>query len=357
MLPDQQFWKGKKVLVTGHTGFTGAWLSIWLSQIGAKILGISLGPNTVPSLFRLCEQDIGLESLLCDVRNYGDLVDPFQSFSPDVVFHLAAQSLVVDGYRNPRETIATNVMGTCNILDLVRTFPSARAVVAVTTDKVYKPSVANRPHFEEDCLGGSDPYSASKGAAELLISSYADSFFADANVSVVSVRAGNIIGGGDWAEARIIPDALRSWVAREPLQLRRPNAVRPWQHVLEPVAAYIGLAESIWSAKPINRAYNIGPRAEDSVSVLELVKLAATAFGDCANINTEAASSDFAENTLLTLDSSLISEDYGYKQRWSIETAINATVAWYKGFYQGGNPYELCLSDIASFSDVGNNTS
>ena len=162
-------------------------------------MGISLGPITSPYLFGLCELDIGLESLLCDVRNYGDLVDPFQSFSPDVVFHLAAQSLVVDGYRNPRETIATNVMGTCNILDLVRTFPSARAVVAVTTDKVYKPCVAHRPHVEEDRLGGPDPYSASKGAAELLISSYADSFFADTDVSVVSVRAGNIIGGGDWA--------------------------------------------------------------------------------------------------------------------------------------------------------------
>ena len=356
MLPDQQFWKGKKVLVTGHTGFTGAWLSIWLNQIGAKILGISLSPNTSPSLFRLCEQDIGLESLLCDVRNYGDLTHPFHSFSPDVVFHLAAQPLVVDGYRNPRGTIATNVMGTCNILDLVRAFPGVRAVVVVTTDKVYKPIVVNRPHVEEDHLGGTDPYSASKGAAELLISSYAESFFADTDVSVVSVRAGNIIGGGDWAEARIIPDAIRSWRASEPLQLRRPHAVRPWQHVLEPVAAYIGLAESIWSAKPINRAYNVGPQAQDSVSVLELVKLAATAFGDCAKINMEVASSDFAETTHLTLDSSLIGEDYGYKPRWPVEAAINATVAWYKRFYGGSNPHELCLSDIASFSDVCSDT-
>ena len=265
----------KKVLVTGHTGFTGAWLSIWLSQIGAKILGISLGPNTSPSLFGLCEQDIGLESLLCDIRNYGDLVDPFQSFSPDVVFHLAAQSLVVDGCQSAGDH-CYKCYGNVQYFGFSENVSSARAVVAVTTDKVYKPCVASRPHAEEDRLGGPDPYSASKGAAELLISSYADSFFADTDVSVVSVRAGNIIGGGDWAEARIIPDALRSWVAREPLQLRRPNAVRPWQHVLEPVAAYIGLAESIWSAKPINRAYNVGPQAEDSVSVLELVKLAAT---------------------------------------------------------------------------------
>ena len=246
MLPNAAFWRGKRVLLTGHTGFKGAWLALWLQRLGVEVTGIALAPATQPSLFGLLGLDRWMPGHTCDIRNAAELKSLVGAARPEIVLHLAAQTLVRVGYQQPQETFGTNVMGTVNLLDALRDVDSVRVVVAVTTDKVYQNREWPYPYREEDALGGHDPYSASKAAAELVIASYRVSFLGLAGVAVASARAGNVIGGGDWAADRLIPDAIRAWNANQPLQIRRPQAIRPWQHVLEPLAGYIKLAEQLW---------------------------------------------------------------------------------------------------------------
>jgi CDP-glucose 4,6-dehydratase len=241
-LPHQAFWRGKRVLVTGHTGFKGGWLTLWLSRMGADITGLSLPPSTKPSLFDLAKIGAHCHSHELDIRDYAAVEAVVREAKPEIIFHLAAQPLVRASYRDPLETFSTNVMGTANVLNALRLEGSARVIVAITTDKVYQNKEWPFPYREDDVLGGHDPYSASKAASELVIASYSASYLAEKGMAVASARAGNVIGGGDWSEDRLIPDAVRAWQSGATLDIRRPNATRPWQHVLEPLSGYLVLA-------------------------------------------------------------------------------------------------------------------
>ena len=255
------FFRGKKVLLTGHTGFKGSWLVLWLHRLGARVAGVSLPPNTLPNLFSLVGIEDLCESHLCDIRDCAALNAVIRQIEPEIVFHLAAQPLVRASYLDPVETIATNVMGTAHVLDALRGLESTRVAVMVTTDKVYREKQPPRPYRENDALGGHDPYSASKAASEIVIGSYRSAFLAEQGVAIASARAGNVIGGGDWSADRLIPDAVRAWQKGQTLEVRRPDAIRPWQHVLEPLAGYLTLAEKIWRQPALAGAYNFGPES------------------------------------------------------------------------------------------------
>jgi CDP-glucose 4,6-dehydratase len=345
------FWKGRHVLVTGHTGFKGAWLTHWLSRLGAHVTGISLAPVTQPNLFSL----LGLQSR-CDSHEL-DICDPqataqvIQKAQPEVVFHLAAQALVRASYREPLTTFATNVMGTAHVLNALRSTPSARVVVAVTTDKVYRNREWLWPYREDDALGGHDPYSASKAAAEAVIECWRLSFLGEQGVALASARAGNVIGGGDWSEDRLIPDAVRAWSAGQPLSVRRPDAVRPWQHVLEPLAAYLQLAEQLWQRPDLAGAYNFGPFAQDAMSVRQVVEVAKQRF--------PGAEASYAEQTegpheagLLRLDTSRADQVLGVRPRWNTQQAVERTMDWYRALGQGQPAVALCDADLAAWEQA-----
>ena len=267
------FWRGKRVLLTGHTGFKGSWLALWLKRLGAKVTGIAIEPNTSPSLFELGDIQEGMISHYCDIRNLTKLQILIESVQPEIVFHLAAQPLVRASYKDPLDTFSTNIIGTANILDSLRKVESCKVAVMVTTDKVYRNKEWLYPYRESDALGGYDPYSASKAASEIVISSYRDSFLAQQGLAVGSARAGNVIGGGDWSQDRLIPDAVRAWQAGVALEIRNPKATRPWQHVLEPLAGYLTLAYKLWNQPELVGAYNFGPQPHEVASVRTVIEL------------------------------------------------------------------------------------
>ena len=258
-VPSALFWRGKSVLITGHTGFKGAWLTLWLAQLGARVTGVALPPATSPNLFTEAKVEALCDSHVCDVRDAAAFLDRIKASRPEIVFHLAAQPLVRASYREPLATFETNAMGTAYLLDAVRQIDSVRVVVIVTTDKVYRNVETLQPYREDDPLGGRDPYSASKAASEIIAASYRASFLAVRNVAVATARSGNVIGGGDWSDDRLIPDAIRAWDAGRALVIRHPEAVRPWQHVLEPLAGYMILASKLWERPSLADAYNFGP--------------------------------------------------------------------------------------------------
>lgn len=278
MYPDSSFWRGKRVLLTGHTGFKGAWLALWLQRLGAQVTGLALAPATTPALFTLAGVAQGMDSHVCDVRDAAAVAARVRAAQPDVLLHLAAQALVRPGYAAPLDTFATNVMGTAHVLDALRGLDSVRVAVVVTTDKVYRNREWAYPYREDDALGGHDPYSASKAASELVAASYRDSFLAVQGVAVATARAGNVIGGGDWAEDRLIPDAVRAWEQGATLHIRHPQATRPWQHVLEPLAAYLRLAEVLWQRPQRAGAYNFGPLPHEAATVQHVIELASGAY-------------------------------------------------------------------------------
>ena len=281
--PDCDFWRGKRVLITGHTGFKGGWLAIWLNRLGAKVIGIGLQPSSNPNLFNLASIHNLCISHICDIRDAERLSRLIEHAQPEIVFHLAAQPLVRESYRLPLETFSTNVMGTAHVLDTLRGLKCVLAAVMVTTDKVYRNNEWSWAYREDDILGGYDPYSSSKAASEIVISSYRDAFLTEQGVAVASARAGNVIGGGDWSADRLIPDAVRAWQSGKPLTIRHPNAVRPWQHVLEPLAGYLALAMAMVSEKQFKdnnfcSAFNFGP-ATEAATVKDAVELAQRAYG------------------------------------------------------------------------------
>ncbi|MFY8051770.1 MAG: CDP-glucose 4,6-dehydratase, partial [Armatimonadaceae bacterium] len=261
------FWNGKRVVITGHTGFKGSWLTLWLSQLGAKVTGIALEPCTTPSIFNEANIAECCDHHVCDIRDAAKTASLIKAANPEIIFHLAAQPLVRLSYREPLETFASNVMGTANVLNALRECPDCRTAVMITTDKVYHNREWAWPYREDDTLGGHDPYSASKAACEIVINSFRQSFLNDAGVAVASVRAGNVIGGGDWSEDRLIPDAVRAWTSGQTLSIRRPDSVRPWQHVLEPLRGYIELAEKLHETPSLAGAYNFGPRTHMAATV------------------------------------------------------------------------------------------
>ncbi len=341
------FWAGKRVLVTGHTGFKGSWLCLWLSQLGADVSGLSLLPNTDPSLYRLLAADDSGE-IPVDIRDPVAVQNRVFKASPEIVFHLAAQPLVRASYREPAATFATNVLGTANLLDALRIAPDVRSIVVITTDKVYQNAESGRVFCEDDPLGGHDPYSASKAAAELVAASYRLSFFTERRIGLATARAGNVIGGGDWAEDRLIPDAYRAFSKNGVLAVRRPQSVRPWQHVLEPLSGYMALAERLYRDPALAGAFNFGPDIHSAASVGDVLALSVETLGH-GNIESTVVESGPHEAGYLMLDSTKAADLLGFQPRFDLRQTIERTWAWYRGFMNGGNATDLCMADIAAF--------
>ncbi len=347
---DSSFWRGRRVFVTGHTGFKGGWLSIWLARLGAHVTGLSLAPDGQPSLF----DTAGVANLVdsshfADVRDGPGLMKLLKASDPEVVFHLAAQPLVRRSYRQPAETFATNVQGTVNLLEAVRHSQGVRVVVAITTDKVYASREWPWPYRETDTLGGHDPYSASKAACELAVASYGHSFLNGRGVRCATARAGNVIGGGDWAEDRLIPDAVRAWQRGEVLTLRRPSAVRPWQHVLEPLAGYLRLAEALSGQVSLDGAFNFGPPPYGATTVRDVILHASELWGQDARVHLEEAHGGPHETALLGLETSRARAVLGHVPKWSLQETVARTVAWYRRQLDGEPALGLCHADITAY--------
>jgi CDP-glucose 4,6-dehydratase len=328
------FYRGKKVLVTGHTGFKGGWLAAWLKSLGADVIGFALPPDTTPNLFDSICLGRDMVSILGDIREPSVLSSVFQQQSPDIVFHNAAQPLVRRSYREPVETYATNVMGTVHLLEAVRNTPSVRSVVVVTSDKCYE----NREWFwgyrEEDSLGGHDPYSSSKACAELVTAAYRESFFGkDGSPGVATARAGNVIGGGDWSEDRIVPDIVRGITTSQSVIIRRPDSVRPWQHVLEPLRGYLMLAQHLWESRNYAEPWNFGPRDEDAITVGDLAKHVISKWGK-GELKIQPDPHAPHEAQFLRLNTSKARTRLGWKPVLDIDRALSWTVDWYRKFYE-----------------------
>lgn len=355
MNPNPGFWAGRRVLLTGHTGFKGGWLALWLNQMGAEVHGLALAPAASPNLW----QGARLEEVIAthriqDVRDRDGVAQVVAEAAPEIIFHLAAQPLVRASYREPLETLATNVMGTAHVLEAARQCSSLRVVQVITTDKVYENREWPWPYRENDPLGGHDPYSASKAAAELVVASYRQSFLAVRGVSVSSVRAGNVIGGGDWALDRLLPDCVRAFQSGQPVILRRPGAVRPWQHVLEPLHGYLLLAEQQWreaetgGGSVYSTAFNFGPDASGEASVGQVARLAATAWG-AGEVVEQPDPAAPHEAGLLTLDASLARTRLGWRPRWTVAQAVQESMRWYQEVQSGADPRQLCLEQIEAY--------
>jgi len=346
---DPRFWKGKKVFLTGHTGFKGSWLSLWLVSMGAKVTGYALAPNTTPNLFDVLAVDFLVEkSRIADIRDLSSLAKAMSEANPDVVIHMAAQPLVRYSYANPVETYATNVMGTVHVLESARSIDSLRATVIVTTDKCYENKEWVWGYRENEPMGGYDPYSNSKGCAELVTSAYRQSYFSNPNSinKVASARAGNVIGGGDWSEDRLIPDAIKAFETDLPLMIRNPLATRPWQHVLEPLSGYLILAQALYKeGSAFASGWNFGPRDEDNRSVQEVVYLLISGWGDSASWEKEGLEQPHEAN-LLKLDCSKALAQLGWAPKWNLENAVQKIVKWQKAFQAKENMQEVSLAQI-----------
>ena len=345
---------GKKVFLTGHTGFKGAWMLAWLHQLGAQVKGYALAPETEPSLYALLEGDSLCESVIADLSERATLEKAVLDFQPDFIFHLAAQPLVRLSYDIPVETFATNTIGTANLLDSVRRLAKPCTVVLITTDKVYENQEWVYPYRETDRLGGYDPYSASKACAEIVINSYTQSFFNPADYErhrkgVAVGRAGNVIGGGDWAKDRIIPDVVRALSNNESVQVRNPAAVRPWQHVLEPLGGYLLLgARLVLEPQQFGGAWNFGPHLEDALRVADLVGIGLDVWGK-GTYETPALTAQPHEAGLLKLDISKAMNELGWQPKYSAKQSINKTLLWYRALAEGKSAIELVDQDISTF--------
>jgi CDP-glucose 4,6-dehydratase len=339
---DPKFWSGKRVFMTGHTGFKGSWLSIWLQRLGADLVGYALPPPTEPSHFELARVANGMKSLVGDVRDFASLKRAIDEQRPEIVLHLAAQSVVRASYDDPRETYETNVMGTVNVLEAVRAVPGVRSVVNVTTDKCYENREWVWGYREDEPMGGYDPYSNSKGCSELVTSAFRRSFFAaeqhaQHGVALGSARAGNVVGGGDWTKDQLVPDVLRAFKKHEPVRLRSPHAVRPWQFVLEPLSGYLALAERLFRDGPaFAEGWNFGPVDEDAKTVEWIVDKLAAKWGDGAQWLADAGQHPH-EAHFLKLDSSKARARLGWAPRVRLEEALEWVVEWYRAEAAGAD--------------------
>ncbi|TBU99973.1 CDP-glucose 4,6-dehydratase [Stutzerimonas kirkiae] len=349
MVVSPGFWDGRRVFLTGHTGFKGGWLALWLRELGAEVHGYALPANTSPALWQVAHLQGRLSSTLGDIRDAHALAATLAAFRPELVLHLAAQPLVRESYRTPADTYATNVMGTLNLLEAVRRCESVRAVVVVTSDKCYDNREWQWPYREQDALGGHDPYSSSKACTELLCASWRESFLREAGVALATARAGNVLGGGDWSADRLVPDVLRAWQRGETLTLRYPHAVRPWQHVLEPLHGYLCLARALLEqGDAMAAAWNFGPDAEGVVTVAELVAQMARLWpGESRWLadNTEQPH----EAGLLSLDSSLARRRLGWRPRWALGQALERTLDWHRAWIDGNDMQAFSRAQIAAY--------
>jgi CDP-glucose 4,6-dehydratase len=345
VLPDPAFWRGKRVLLTGHTGFKGSWLAIWLKRLGAEICGVALRPVTEPSLFDLAHVAEFVDGHFGDIRDQALLARLCVAHRPEIVLHLAAQPLVRAGYADPVGTFGTNVMGSVNVLEAARASEGLRAIVMVTTDKVYLDTERQKSFGESDTLGGHDPYSASKAAAELIVAAYRSSYLKEKGIAVATARAGNVIGGGDWAQDRLIPDVVKAWSEGGTLAVRRPSAVRPWNHVIEALTGYLVLAERLWTTPNLASAWNFGPPPHEEVNVRTIVETARHIYGT-GEIAWGMSEDGPRETQWLSLDNSKARLELGVAPRWDAATALERTIRWYLQQQGGADPRGLCEADI-----------
>lgn len=347
-----EFWCDKTVLITGHTGFKGGWLTLWLQQMGARVHGYALAPNTTPNLFTEANVVDTLSGhMIADIRDAEALNTAMANVQPEIVLHLAAQPLVRYSYEEPVETFSTNVMGTVNLFEAIRKVNSVRAVVNVTTDKCYENREWVWPYREEEAMGGHDPYSSSKACSEIVTAAYRRSFLAEQGVAVASARAGNVIGGGDWSEDRLVPDFLKAMDAKQPLLIRSPNAIRPWQHVLEPLSGYITLAENLYlQPGEYAEAWNFGPADDDAQTVQWIVEqLVATTPGAAWRVD---GMPQLHEANYLKLDSSKARSKLDWKPQWNLSVALEKTVEWHTAWRNGHNMRQVTLSQIQTYHDM-----
>lgn len=343
--PDPGFWRGRRVFLTGHTGFKGAWLAAWLDRLGARIFGYALAPDTEPALANLLGQDRRFESMIGDLDEAERLSAAMTGFAPEIVLHLAAQALVLRSHREPIATLRTNVMGTANLLEAVRRTPSVRAVIVVTSDKCYENRELPQAFRETDPLGGGDPYSASKACAELVTAAWRHSFLG--HIAIASARAGNVIGGGDWAPERLIPDCIAALTAGQPIMLRRPEATRPWQHVLDPLAGYLNLAQRlIVEGQTFAQGWNFGPDPRSALPVRQIAEAVIAAWGVGS---WGAAEPGAPEAGRLAVDASLARERLGWAPRLDLDAALAWTVDWYRRHRQGEDAARLVNEQIEAY--------
>lgn len=348
---DPQFWQGKRVFLTGHTGFKGSWLSLWLQSMGAVLHGYALTPPTTPSLFEEAAVAEGMASTIGDVRDYGSLFDALKQSQAEIVIHMAAQPLVRLSYDQPVETYATNVMGTVHLLEAVRQVGGVKAVVNVTTDKCYENKEWVWGYREDEPMGGYDPYSNSKGCSELVTSAYRRSFFQKTDTALGSARAGNVIGGGDWALDRLVPDILRAFEKNEPVVIRNPHATRPWQHVLEPLSGYLTLAQKLFeSGQEYAQGWNFGPREEDAQPVQWIVEELVSDWGDGASWQLDAGDHPH-EAHYLKLDISKAKAYLAWQPRWDLGMALKQVTTWHQAWLAKQDMGAMCLEQIALYNE------
>jgi len=349
-------YRNRTVLITGHTGFKGAWLSLWLHHLGSNVIGYALKPPTQPSLFELCDLNTKITSIKGDVRDFGQLKSIIQKYKPEIVFNLAAQALVKRSYHDPLETYSTNVMGTVHVLEAVRQIGGVRVVINVTSDKCYENRESVRGYSENDPMGGRDPYSSSKGCAELVTTAYLHSYFnlehyERHGVSLASVRSGNVIGGGDWAEDRLIPDCIKALIEKRPILVRYPEAVRPWQHVLEPLSGYLLLAQLLYQKGPtFGGAWNFGPEDDNLKPVKWIVQKMVDIWGDNAGWKMDRGDHLYEAQTL-KLDCSKAKLKLGWHPQWDLQTALRLTVDWYKAYGRQEDILPLTVGQIKQYED------
>lgn len=350
---DVNFWRGKKVFVTGHTGFKGSWLVLWLNSMGASVFGYSLPAPTNPNMFELCKLDRDIQSVMGDIRDFEHLLCTIKQIEPEIVFHLAAQPLVLKSYDSPMETYQVNVMGTVNVLECIRNVDSVKAVVNVTTDKCYENQGWYWGYRENDALGGYDPYSNSKACSELITAAYRNSFFSLKNkVALASARAGNVIGGGDWAEDRLIPDCVRALMEGKKVVIRNSDAIRPWQHVLEPLSGYLILAQKLYEeGERYAGAWNFGPDDKDAKTVEWIVRKICTVWGEGAGFEVEKQERKPHEAKYLKLDCSKAKVELNWNPRWTVAQAIEKVVSWIKAYEKGKEMKSYCLKQIMEYME------
>ena len=348
MNPD--FWRDKRVFLTGHTGFKGSWLSLWLQSFGAQVGGLALAPSSKPSLFEVAKVNEGMSSVIGDIRSLAIVRDTMAAFKPDIVIHMAAQALVRQSYSEPVDTYATNVMGTVHVLEASRGVASVRCIVNVTTDKCYDNREWVWGYREDEPMGGHDPYSSSKGCAELVTAAYRRSFLQASDVALASARAGNVIGGGDWAADRLVPDILHAFERGQPVHIRNPHSTRPWQHVLEPLSGYLILAEHLWSGgQAFAEGWNFGPNDADARPVQWIVKRMAQTWGEGATWQLDAADHPHEAHSL-KLDISKARHRLGWRPRWRLETALDHITTWHRAWLAGQDMRALCLAQIGEYT-------
>jgi CDP-glucose 4,6-dehydratase len=347
------FYKNKKVLVTGHTGFKGSWLTIWLNELGADVSGYSLKPNTNPNNFDLCFLKDKINNNFGDIRNIQKFKSVFMKFKPEIIFHLAAQPLVIPSYKDPVFTYDTNIMGLVNLFEIIRSVNFVKSVIIITSDKCYKNKEIKRGYRETDELGGSDPYSSSKSCAEIISASYFNSFLKNKKINLATARAGNVIGGGDWADYRLIPDFIKAISGNKKLLIRNPESVRPWQFVLEPLSGYLALGQKLSSNKKTSfSSWNFGP-SNRPVNVSGLADKISELWGSKENITLSKAKNNYKETNYLRLNIEKSGKELKWKPIYNLRDAIRNTIEWYKLVYDGEKDvYSLCKKQIIEYTNV-----